>query len=137
MNYWLIKSEPIKYSWEKFALDKTTCWDGVRNYTARINLRAMKKGDLALFYHSNDGMKIVGIAKIIKEAYQDPTTPDDRWVAVNVQAVKPLKKFVTLATMKEDEILRHMQLVKISRLSVCAVTDQEFARVIELGETKV
>jgi predicted RNA-binding protein with PUA-like domain len=97
----------------------------------------MKKGDLALFYHSNDGMEIVGIAKIIKEAYQDPTTPDDRWVAVNVQAVKPLKKFVTLATMKEDEILRHMQLVKISRLSVCAVTDQEFARVMELGETKV
>ena len=90
MNYWLIKSEPFKYSWDQFKTDKKTCWDGVRNYQARNNLKAMKKGDLLLFYHSNEGMCIVGIAKVVKEHYQDPTTKEEAWVSVDVAPFKAL-----------------------------------------------
>jgi len=133
MNYWLIKSEPFKYSWDKFVEDKQTFWDGVRNYQARNNLRAMKKGDLALFYHSNEGKEVVGIAKIIKEAYQDPTTDDTNWVAVDVAPYKKLKKPVTLEQMKSDEVLQNMVLIRQSRLSVCPVTKDEFDRVLMLG----
>jgi predicted RNA-binding protein with PUA-like domain len=133
MNYWLIKSEPFKYSWEQFKKDKKTCWDGVRNYQARNNLKAMKKGDLLLFYHSNEGMCIVGIAKVAKEYYQDPTTTDTAWVSVDVAPFKALKTPVTLAQIKADEYLKDMQLVKLQRLSVGMVKPEEFDRICMLG----
>jgi predicted RNA-binding protein with PUA-like domain len=135
MNYWLIKSEPFKYSWEQFEKDKTTCWDGVRNYTARNNIRAMKKNDYLLFYHSNEGKEIVGIAKVSKEAYQDPTTTDTNWSVVDVVPVKKLKQTVTLAQIKTDDILKDMQLVRQSRLSVSAVTKDQFDRILLLSNT--
>jgi predicted RNA-binding protein with PUA-like domain len=133
MNYWLIKSEPFKYSWDQFKKDKKTCWDGVRNYQARNNLKAMKKGDLLLFYHSNEGMCIVGIAKVVKEHYQDPTTTDEAWVSVDVAPFKALKTPVTLAQIKADEYLKDMQLVKLQRLSVGMVKPEEFDRICMLG----
>jgi len=112
MNYWLVKSEPLKYSWEQFLKDKKTFWDGVRNYAARNNLRAMKKGDEVLFYHSNEGMEIVGVAMIVKEAYQDPTTEDKNWVVVDLKPVKSLKKPVTLTEIKATPEFENMELVK-------------------------
>ena len=133
MAYWLLKSEPIKYSWEQLEKDKKTFWDGVRNYAARNNLRAMKKGDLAFFYHSNEGLEIVGIVKIIKEAYQDPTTKEEAWVAVDVAPFKKLKKPVTLAQIKSDKRLQNIALVKLSRLSVQPVTSEEWDLIIELA----
>lgn len=133
MNYWLIKSEPFKYSWEQFSKDKKTCWDGVRNYAARNNLKAMKKGDLALFYHSNEGLCIVGIAKVVKEHYQDPTTEETAWVSVDFAPHKALKKPVYLADIKKDKLLQNMQLVKLSRLSVGVVTQEEFDKILLLG----
>lgn len=136
MNYWLVKSEPYKYSWEQFLKDGKTFWDGVRNFQARNNLKAMKKGDLVLFYHSNEGLNIVGIAEVIKEHYQDPTTTDTNWVAVDLKPKKTLKKPIPLALIKQDEILKNMALVKQSRLSVCPVTKNEFDRILELSETK-
>lgn len=136
MNYWLVKSEPYKYSWEQFLKDGKTFWDGVRNYQARNNLKAMKKGDLVLFYHSNEGLNIVGIAEVIKEYYQDPTTTDTNWVAVDLKPKITLKKPVSLTLIKQDEILKNMALVKQSRLSVCPVTKNEFDRIVELSETK-
>lgn len=136
MAYWLIKSEPFKYSWENFEKDKQTFWDGVRNYAARLNLRAMKKGDLAFFYHSNEGTEIVGIAKIVKEAYPDPTTDDERWVAVDVAAHRKLKKPVTLAQIKDDPRLAQMALVRLGRLSVQPVTDEEWEIVMKMAGEK-
>jgi predicted RNA-binding protein with PUA-like domain len=136
MNYWLIKSEPFKYSWDQFVNDKETFWDGVRNYQARNNLRAMKKGDLAFWYHSNEGMEIVGIAKVTKESYQDPTTDDTAWLVVNFKPVKKLKKPVSLATVKTDIRLEKMALVKAQRLSVQPVTPEEWEIILELAETK-
>ena len=133
MNYWLIKSEPFKYSWEQFKKDKITFWDGVRNYAARNNLKAMKKGDLALFYHSNEGLCIVGIAKVVKVAYQDPTTTETAWVAVDFSPFKSLKTPVTLAQIKSDQLLKEMQLVKLQRLSVSAVKPVEFDHICMLG----
>ena len=133
MNYWLIKSEPFKYSWDQFTKDKKTCWDGVRNYAARNNLKAMKKGDLALFYHSNEGLCIVGIAKVVKEHYQDPTTEETAWVSVDFAPYKTLKKPVTLAEIKADKFLQNMQLVKLSRLSVGIVKPEEFDKILLLG----
>ena len=133
MNYWLIKSEPFKYSWEQFLKDKKTFWDGVRNYAARNNLKAMKKGDLVFFYHSNEGLNIVGIAKVVKEAYQDPTTSETAWVAVDFSPYKTLKKPVSLADIKEDRFLKDMQLVKLQRLSVSVVKPEEFDRICMLG----
>src|ERR1700741_1045923 len=130
MNYWLIKSEPDAYSWEQFLKDKKTDWTGVRNYAARNNLRSMKKGDLALFYHSNIGLCIVGIAKVVKEHYQDPTTKEEAWLSVDFAPYKTLKKPVYLADVKQDPLLKDMQLVKLSRLSVGAVTKDEFDRVL-------
>ncbi|WP_439506606.1 EVE domain-containing protein [Sediminibacterium sp.] len=137
MNYWLIKSEPFKYSWDQFVNDKETFWDGVRNYQARNNLRAMKKGDLAFWYHSNEGMEIVGIAKVTKESYQDPTTDDTAWLVVNFKPVKKLKKPVSLATVKADIRLEKMALVKAQRLSVQPVTPEEWEIILELAETKL
>jgi predicted RNA-binding protein with PUA-like domain len=136
MAHWLIKSEPFKYSWDKFVADKQTHWDGVRNYAARNNLKSMKKGDEVFFYHSNEGLEIVGIAKVVKEFYQDPTTDDPNWVVVDFKPVKKLKKPVTLATIKADKRFADMQLIKLGRLSVSAVTDEEWNMVLELGETK-
>ncbi|MDB5232131.1 MAG: hypothetical protein JWN76_2936 [Chitinophagaceae bacterium] len=137
MSFWLIKSEPIKYSWDQFVADKQTTWDGVRNYAARNNLRSMKKGDLLFFYHSNEGMEIVGIAKVAKEAYQDPTTEDTNWLAVDVKPVKKLKKPVSLAQIKTDKRLQNMALIKLSRLSVQPVTDEEFNIILKLAGTEI
>lgn len=133
MNYWLVKSEPFKYSWEQFLKDGKTFWDGVRNYTARNNLKAMKKGDRVLFYHSNEGLAIVGIAEVVKEAYQDPTTIDPNWVAVDLKPVKSLPKPVTLAQVKAESALKDMDLVRLSRLSVGAVTASEYERVMVMA----
>ncbi len=136
MAYWLVKSEPFKYSWEQFEKDKQTTWDGVRNYTARINLRAMKKGDEVLFYHSNEGLEIVGIAKVSKEAYQDPTTEDEAWVAVDLKPYKKMKRPVNLATMKAHPGLANMDLVRLGRLSVGTVKEDEWKIIMELGGMK-
>ncbi|MBY0536458.1 MAG: EVE domain-containing protein [Chitinophagaceae bacterium] len=133
MAYWLIKSEPFKYSWDQFEKDKQTFWDGVRNYAARNNLRAMKKGDLLLWYHSNEGLEIVGVAKLVKEAYQDPTTEEEAWVAVDVKPHKKLKKPVSLAQIKADARLQQMALVRLGRLSVQPVTDEEWDVIMELA----
>ena len=136
MNYWLVKSEPFKYSWEKFLKDKKAVWDGVRNYAARNNMRAMKKGDLVFFYHSNEGLNIVGIAKVVKEAYQDPTTDDTAWSVVEIAPFKTLKRPVSLAEIKADKQLEGIQLVRLSRLSVAAIKAEEFDRILALSETK-
>lgn len=133
MNYWLIKSEPFKYSWDQFVKDKVTFWDGVRNYAARNNLKAMRKGDLLFWYHSNEGLEIVGIAKLVKEFYQDPTTEDDAWVVVDVAPYKKLKKPVSLAQIKAHPALQQMALVRLGRLSVQPVTPDEWAIVMQLA----
>lgn len=134
MNYWLVKSEPFKYPFDQLQKDKSTFWDGVRNYQARNNLKAMKKGDLVLFYHSNEGKEVVGIAKVVKEFYQDPTTDDPNWVVVDLAPVKKLKKTVTLEQIKKDKMLESIGLIKQSRLSVMGVKKEEFDRILELGE---
>ena len=133
MNYWIIKSEPFKYSWEQFTKDGKTFWDGVRNYQARNNLREMKKGDLVLFYHSNEGKEVVGIAKVVKEFYQDPTTDDVNWVVVDLSPVESLKNPVTLEKIKADDRLQNISLVKQGRLSVMGLKAEEFDRILELG----
>lgn len=133
MNYWLVKSEPFKYSWDQFVTDKKTYWDGVRNYAARNNLRAMKKGDHVFFYHSNEGLAIVGIAVVAKEAYQDPTTEDPNWVVVELKPLKPLPNPVTLADIKAEPALADMDLVRLSRLSVGAVKEAEYKQVLKMG----
>jgi predicted RNA-binding protein with PUA-like domain len=136
MNHWLIKSEPFKYSWQQMLADKKTFWDGVRNYQARNNLREMKVGDLCFFYHSNEGKEIVGIVKIVKEHYQDPTTEDANWVVVDVAPFQTLKKTVTLEQIKNDSRLANIGLVKQGRLSVMKLTQYEFDIILELSETK-
>lgn len=137
MAYWLVKSEPFKYSWEQFEKDKKTFWDGVRNYAARNNLKAMKKGDQVLFYHSNEGLNIVGIAQVVKEAYQDPSTDDPAWVVVDLKPVRKLKKPVSLEQVKADKRLASMDLMRLSRLSVQSVKDDEWQVIMEMaGEKK-
>lgn len=136
MAYWLVKSEPFKYPWEQFEKDKETYWDGVRNYAARNFLKEMKKGDQVLYYHSNEGLEIVGIAKVTKEFYQDPTTEEDAWVVVDLAPYKRLKKPVSLAQIKADKRLANMALVRLGRLSVQPVTDQEWAVVMEMAGEK-
>ncbi len=131
---WLVKSEPFKYSWDQFVEDKQTFWDGVRNYQARNNLQQMKKGDEVFFYHSNEGKEIVGIAKVVKAAYPDPTTTDERWVCVDLQPEKKLKKPVSLAQMKTENKLADFALIKQSRLSVIPVTDGEWKTILEMSE---
>lgn len=133
MNHFLVKSEPFKYSWSKFLEEGRTFWDGVRNYQARNNLKAMKKGDLVLFYHSNEGKEVVGIAKVVKEFYQDPTTEDTNWVVVDLSPVQTLKKTVTLEQIKKDDRLRDISLVRQGRLSVMQLKAEEFDRILELG----
>src|ERR1043165_3546904 len=136
MAYWLVKSEPSSYSWDDLVKEGQTCWSGVRNYAARLHLRSMKKGDQVFFYHSNEGTNIVGIAKVVKEHYQDPTTDDDRWSAVDLKPVKKLKNPVSLETVKKDKRLANMALVRIGRLSTQPVTDKEWAAVMELAGEK-
>lgn len=131
MAYWLVKSEPSVYSWQQFVKDKTTSWDGIRNYAARLHLRAMAKGDEVLYYHSNEGTDIVGIAKVTRTAYQDPTTDDNRWSSVELKAGKALKKSVPLSVVKADKRLSQMALVRISRLSVQPVTEEEWKLIME------
>jgi len=133
MNYWLVKSEPEKYSWEKFNKDGRTFWDGVRNFAARNNMRAMKEGDLVFFYHSNEGKEIVGIAKVVKEAYQDPTTEDTNWVVVELSPVEALKNPVTLAQVKAEPTLKDLELVRLGRLSVSAVKPPEFDKIMAMS----
>lgn len=137
MPHWLVKSEPFKYSWDQFTKDKQTFWDGVRNYGARNNLKAMKKGEQVLFYHSNEGMEVVGIAKVSKEFYQDPTTEEPAWVVVDFKPFKKLKNPVTLIQVKADTRLREMALVRLGRLSVQPVTDEEWDIIMELAGEKI
>ena len=134
MNYWLMKSEPDVYSWDDLVRDKKTVWEGVRNYQARNNLKAMKKGDLAFFYHSNEGKAIVGIAKIVKEFYPEPT--ENEWCVVDIAPEKKFKTPVTLAQIKADKRLQDMALVRVSRLSVQPVKKEEFDMVLALSEGK-
>ena len=135
MNYFLVKSEPFKYSWEQFNKDGQTFWDGVRNYQARNNMKAMKEGDLVLFYHSNEGKEVVGVAKVVNEYYQDPTTDDTKWVVVDLAPVETFKKPVTLEVIKADEFLQNIALVRQGRLSVMPLKPEEFDRIVELGNS--
>ena len=137
MPYWLIKQEPSDYSWDDLVKDKKTTWNGVRNFQARNNLRAMKKGDLALFYHSGDDKGVVGIATIIKEAYPDATADEGDWVAVDVAPLKAFMRAVSLAEIKEDSILEKMAFARQSRLSVSPVTESEWNKILTLGQTKL
>ena len=134
MKYWLVKTEPGTYSWDDLIKDKSTFWDGVRNYQARNNLKAMAKGDQMLYYHSVNDKVVMGIAQVIKEHYQDPSTDDDRWVAVDIKPIKALKNPVSLADVKADSKLKDMVLVNNSRLSVQPVKKMEFERVLSMGE---
>ena len=136
MAYWLVKSEPSNYSWDQFVKDGQTYWDGVRNYAARNHLKAMKKGDQVFFYHSNEGLEIIGIAKVVKEFYQDPTTDEDAWVVVDLKPHKRLTNPVSLSQMKSDKRLANMALIKIGRLSVSPVTEKEYKVIMELAGEK-
>lgn len=131
MNYWLVKSEPEVYSWEQFQKDKRTFWDGVRNYQARNNMQAMEKGDQVIFYHSSDVKAAVGIAEVVKTAYQDPTTDEPAWVVVDLKPVRPLKKPVTLAEIKAMPDMNNVALVRQARLSVLPLTRQEFEMIVK------
>lgn len=134
-GHWLVKSEPFKYSWDRLVEDGSTFWDGVRNYEARNNLQAMKVGDLALYYHSNEGKEVVGIARIVGEARPDPSIDDPTWVVVDLAPLQRLEEPVTLADVKADPQLAEMFLVKRGRISVVPVTPAEFERVLALGKT--
>jgi len=134
MNHWLVKTEPDVYSWDQFVKDKKTFWDGVRNYEARNNMQAMEKGDLVLFYHTGDERQVVGIAKVVKGAYQDPTTDESAWVCVDLAPVKPLTNPVTLTQVKNTSSLQEMGLVKKGRISVIAVTKKEFDTIVKMAE---
>lgn len=135
MNYWLVKSEPSVYSWEQLLKEKKVVWDGVRNYAARLHLRAMKKDDYVFFYHSNEGLSVIGIAKVIQEAYQDPTTNDD-WSVVDLVPYKTLKRPVTLAEIKADTLLKNIYLVRQGRLSVMPLQKEAYNRILTLSEKK-
>ena len=133
MNYWLVKSEPFKYSWDDFVKEGKSTWDGVRNYSARLNLIAMKVDDLVLFYHSNEGKEIVGLAKVTKEHYPDATSDDPRWVVVDLVPLELFPKPITLARVKADERFQDMALVRLSRLSVAPVKREEFDLIIAMA----
>ena len=134
IGHWLIKSEPAVYSYERLEQDGKTAWEGVRNFEARNNLRAMKKGDRCLFYHSGEGKAVVGIARVVREAYPDPTAKGEDWSAVDIVPMEPLPKAVTLAGIKADKVLAEMVLVRKSRLSVSSVEKPEFDRIVQLGK---
>ena len=135
--HWLVKSEPFKYSWDDLVRDGSTYWDGVRNAQARNNLRAMAVGDLVLYYHSNEGKEVVGVAKVKKTAYQDPTTDDERWVVVDVVPVKAFAEFVTLSDIKAEPKLSEVALIKQSRLSVMPIEKKHFDVILKMGKTKL
>jgi len=135
LGYWLAKSEPSAYPWERLVADRRTTWDGVRSFEARNNLRAMKKGELVLFYHSNEGKEIVGVAKVVREAYPDQSAEDGDWSAVDLAPVRALAAPVGLAAIKTDEKLANMALLRRSRLSVVPVTPAEFEHILKLGGT--
>lgn len=132
MSYWLVKSEPFKYSWEQFIKDKKASWDGVRSYPGRKNLRSMQEGDQVLFYHSMEGLEVVGIAEVSREAYQDPTTDED-WSAVDIKPVKAFKKPVPLTAIKAEKKLQNIYLVKQPRLSVMPLEKAEFDLIVKMG----
>jgi len=134
MNYWLVKSEPFKYSWDDFVKEGKSVWDGVRNYQARNNMKEMKKGDWVFFYHSNEGMEVIGLAEVKREFFQDPTTEDPRWVVVEIVPIKKFNNTVTLKMMKSDVRLSNLALIKQSRLSVTPVGKQEFDIILSLAE---
>ncbi|WP_128543588.1 EVE domain-containing protein [Larkinella soli] len=137
MNYWLVKSEPDTYSWDDFVRQGKAVWDGVRNFQARNNLASMKEGDQVLFYHSVTGKEIVGLARVIREAYPDPTIPDDpRWVVVELEPLMPLEKAVSLQRMKTDSRLQNLLLIRHSRLSVMPVGSEEFEWILALGQER-
>ncbi len=133
MNHWLVKSEPAKYSWEQFERDGRSVWDGVRNFQARNNLQGMRNGDLVLYYHSNDGKEVVGIAKVVREAYPDPTADDPTWVVVDLVPAGRLAKPVTLTQIKNHESLQNIGLLRQSRLSVMPLRPEEFDVIVGLG----
>ena len=136
-SFWLAKSEPSKFPWEQLVRDKRTTWDGVRSFEARNNLRAMKKGDLVLFYHSNEGKEIVGIVKIVREHYPDPTAKAGDWSVVEVAPLKPVRRKVSLKEVKAEPELQEMALVRRPRLSVQPVTPAEFEKILEMSGTKL
>jgi predicted RNA-binding protein with PUA-like domain len=136
-QYWLVKQEPDAYAWDALVADGSTAWTGVRNFQARNNLRAMKAGDAVLYYHSNIGKEVVGVAKVVREAYPDPTAEDGDWSCVDLAPAKPLKQPVTLEQLKADPDTKEMPLIKQSRLSVMPLTEAVFRRVLELGTTKL
>ena len=136
MAYWLVKSEPSAYSWDQLVKDKKTTWDGIRNFAARNHLKAMKKGDEVFFYHSNEGVEIVGIATVSKEFFPEPGTDDSNWVAVELKPLKKLKKPVPLSVIKADKRLAQMALVRIGRLSVQPVSAEEYKIILELSGDK-
>ncbi len=133
-QYWLVKSEPETYSWDDFVRDGRTDWTGVRNYAARLHLKAMRTGDEVCFYHSNEGKSVVGLARVTRTAFPDTTADEEGWVAVELAAVKPLSKPVTLAQMKSEPALKQMALIRQSRLSVSPLTPAEFALIRKLGK---
>ena len=135
-NYWLVKQEPETYSWAAFVKDGSAAWTGVRNYTARNNLRAMKKGDPVFYYHSVSEKQVVGLARVEREAYPDPTATEGDWSAVDLAPVKALAKPVSLETIKADKVLKEMPLVRLSRLSVSPLTEGQFKHLMALAETK-
>jgi predicted RNA-binding protein with PUA-like domain len=137
MNYWLVKSEPETYSWSTFVADGKTAWTGVRNFAARLNLRAMKMGDRVCFYHSGEEKSVVGLARVEKEFYPDATADEGDWSCVDLKAKKILAKPVTLAQIKADKILKETILAKQSRLSVSPLTKAQFERLLQLAETKI
>lgn len=134
-GYWLVKSEPFKYSWDEFVKDGETYWDGVRNFQARNHLAAMKKDDLVFFYHSNEGKEIVGVARVAKTAYPDPTSDDERWVVVDLKPVRALAEAVSLKDIRADEKLADVALVRQSRLSVMPISTGHFRRILKLAKT--
>lgn len=136
-QYWLMKQEPSAYSWDDFVAEGRCRWDGVRNYQARNNLRTMKMGDLAFFYHSVTGKEVVGVAKVVREAYPDPTAEKGDWSCVDLEPVKPLKKPVPLTVIKTEKALENLPLIRHSRLSVMPVTKAEFDAILQLGETRL
>ena len=137
MRYWLVKQEPSDYSWQTFVKEKGSTWTGVRNFQARNNLRSMKKGDPVLFYHSGEGKQVVGLARVAREAYPDPSSPAEDWSCVDLVPLQPLTKPVSLAQIKEDRTLKDMAIVKQSRLSVLPVSAEQFQRILDLAETRL
>lgn len=137
MNYWLVKSEPAAYAWAQLVKDGKTAWTGVRNFQARLNLRAMQPGNLVCFYHSVSEKQVVGLARVAREHYPDPTATEGDWACVDLEPVQPLKSPVSLDTIKADPALKAMKLVRQSRLSVTPLTAAEFARIMELGQLKL